>query len=48
MRFSARPERPCGPPNLLYKEYWVYPMGKVPPGHAAGHSPPSGATVMEE
>ena len=27
---------------------WVFPGGKVRPGHAADHSPPSSAAVMEE
>ena len=27
---------------------WVFPGGKVWPGRAADHSPPSGAAVMEE
>jgi len=47
-RFSARPEGPCGPPNLLYNGYPVFPGGKVLPGRAADHSPPSSAAVMEE
>ena len=28
--------------------YWVFPGGKVRPGRAADHSPPSSAAVMEE
>ena len=47
-RFSARPDRPWGPPSLLYNGYWVFPGGKVRPGRAADHSPPSSAVVMEE
>jgi len=47
-RFSARPDRPCGPPSLLYNGYRVFPGGKVRPGRAADHSPPSSAAVMEE
>jgi len=47
-RFSARPDRPWGPPNLLYSGYRVFPLGKVWPGRAADHSPPSSAAVMEE
>jgi len=27
---------------------WVFPGGKMWPGHAADHSPPSSAMVMEE
>ena len=47
-RFSARPDRPWGPPSLLHNGYRVFPGGKVRPGHAADHSLPSSATVMEE
>jgi len=45
---SARPDRPWGPTILLYNGYRVFPGGKVRPGRAADHSPPSSATVMEE
>jgi hypothetical protein len=37
-----------GPPSLLYNGYWVFPRGKVRPGRAADHSPPSSAEVTEE
>ena len=47
-RFSARPDRPWGPPSLLYNRYRVFPGGKVRPGRAADHSLPSSAAVMEE
>ena len=47
-RFSARPDRPWGPPSLLYNGYRVFPGGKMRPGRAADHSPPSSASVMEE
>jgi len=47
-RFSARPDRPWGPPSLLYDGYRVYPEGKSRPGRAADHSPPSSVAVMEE
>ena len=47
-RFSARPDRSWGPPSLPYNEYGVFPGGKVRPGLAADHSPPSSAAVMEE
>ena len=46
--FSARPDRPWGPPRLLYNGYRVIPGGKVRPGRAADHSPPSSAAVIEE
>jgi hypothetical protein len=47
-RFSACPDRLWGPPSLLYNGYRVFPGGKVRPGRAADHSPPSSAAVMEE
>ena len=47
-RFSARPDRPWDPPNLLYNGYRVFPRGKEWPGRAADHSPPSSAAVMED
>jgi len=47
-KFSARPDRPWGPPSLLYNGYRVFPGGKEWPERAADHSPPSSAAVMEE
>jgi hypothetical protein len=47
-RFSTRPDRPWGPPSLLYNEYRVFPGGKVRPGRDADNSPPSSAEVLEE
>jgi hypothetical protein len=47
-RLSARPDGPWGPPSLLYNGYQLFPGGKVRPGRAADHSPPSNAAVMEE
>jgi len=35
----SRPDRACGPPNLLYNGYRVFPAGKVRPGRPADHSP---------
>jgi len=46
--FSAHPDRPWGPPSLLYNGYQVFAGGKVRPGHAADHLPASSAMVMEE
>ena len=40
-KFSARPDRPWGPPSLLYNRYRVFPEGKVRPERAADHSSPS-------
>ena len=42
------PDRPWGPPSLLYNGYRVFPEGKVRPGRAADHSPPSSGAVKEE
>ena len=47
-RFSAHPDRPWGPLSLLHNGYRVFPRGKVRLAHAADHSPPSIAAVMEE
>ena len=42
-----RPVRPVlGPTQPPIQ--WVFPGGKVRPGRAADHSPPSNAAVMEE
>jgi hypothetical protein len=38
--FRACPDRPWGPPSLLYNGYRVFPRGKLRPGRAADHSPP--------
>jgi hypothetical protein len=46
--FRTRPDRPWGLPSLLYNGYRVFPGGKVRPGSAADHSPPSSTVVMEE
>ena len=41
-----RPSRPAlGPTQPPVK--WVFPGGKLGPGRAADHSPPSSASVME-
>ena len=41
------PDRPGGPPNLLYKGYRVFPGGKERPGRKADPSNPSSAVVMK-
>ena len=46
--FRTCPDRPWGPPSLLYNGYRVFPGGKVRPGRAADHSPPSSAVIMEQ
>ena len=44
-----RPSRSAlGPPSLLYNWNRVFPGGKMRPGRAADHSPPSSAAIMEE
>ena len=39
-RFSARPDRPWGPPSLLYNGYRVFSGGKVRPGVLLTTLPP--------
>ena len=46
--FSGRPDRSWGPPSLLYNGYRVFLGGRMRPGRAADHSPPSSAEVLEE
>ena len=41
------PDRPWGPPSLLYNGYRVFSGGKERPRHAADPSPPSSAVVMK-
>jgi hypothetical protein len=41
--FRTCPDRPWGPPSLLYNGYRVFPGGKVRPGRDAEPSPPSSA-----
>ena len=43
--FRTCPDRPWGPPSLLYNGYWVFPGGKVRPGHDADPSPPTSTEV---
>ena len=40
-----RPDRPWGPPNLLYNGYQFFPGGRKRPGRDANPSPPSSAEV---
>jgi hypothetical protein len=44
--FRTCPDRPWGPPSLLYIEYRVFPRGKERPGRDAD-SPHSSAVVMK-
>ena len=43
--FRTSPDRPWGPPSLLYNGYRVFPGGKVRPGRDADPSPSSSAEV---
>ena len=45
--FRACPDRPWGPPTLLYKGYRVFPVGKERPGRDSDPSPPSSAVVKK-
>ena len=43
--FRTCPDRPWGPPSLLYNGYRVFPGGKVLPGRDDDPLPPSSAEV---
>jgi hypothetical protein len=45
--FRTYPDRPWGPPSLLYNGYRVFTGGKERPGRDADPSPPSSAMVMK-
>jgi len=45
--FRTCPDRPWGPPSLLYDGYRVFPRGKEGLGHDADPSPPSSAVVKK-
>jgi len=45
--FRACPDRPWGPPNLLYNGYRVFPGGKERPERNADPSQPSSAVVKK-
>ena len=46
--FRTCPDRPWGPPSLLYNGYRVFPGGKERPGRDADPSPPSSTVVKKE
>ena len=46
--FHTCPDRPWGPPSLLYKGYQVFPGGKELPGRDADLSPPMGRTACTD
>ena len=45
--FRTCPDRPWGPPSLLYNGYRVFPRSKKRPGRDADPSPPSSAVGHE-
>jgi hypothetical protein len=45
--FRTCPDRPWGPPSLLYNGYQVFPGGKERPGRDADPSPPPSAVGHE-
>ena len=45
--FRTCPDRPWGPPSLLYNGYRVFPGGKKRLGRDSDLSPPSSAVVMK-
>ena len=45
--FCTRPDRPWGPPSLLYNGYRVSLLGVKRPGRGIDHPPPSSAKVQE-
>jgi hypothetical protein len=45
--FCTCPDRPWGPPSLLYYGYWVFPQGKEWLGRDSDPSPPSSALAMK-
>jgi hypothetical protein len=45
--FRTCPDRPWGPPSLLYNGYQFFPGGKERPGRDADPSPPSSAVGHE-
>jgi hypothetical protein len=46
--FRTCPDRPWGPPSLLYNGYRVFPGGKERSGRDADPSPRSNAVVKKE
>jgi hypothetical protein len=46
--FRTCPDRPWGPPRILYDGYWVFPWGKERPGRDVHHLSPSSVEALEE
>ena len=45
--FRTRPDRPRGPPSVVYSGYWVFFAGAKRPGRGVNHLSPSSAEVKE-
>jgi len=45
--FRTCPDRPWGPPSLLYNKYRIFPRGKERPARDAGHLTPSSVVVRK-
>ena len=45
--FRTRPDRPCGPPSLLYAGFWISFSGVKRPGRGVKLPPSSSAEVKE-
>jgi hypothetical protein len=45
--FRTSPDRPWGPPSVLYNGYWIFPGSKERPGRDADPSPHSSAVGHE-
>jgi len=46
--FRTRPDRPWGPPSLLYNGYRVFPGGKERPGRGVDHPPDLAPRLKKE
>jgi len=46
--FRTCPDRPWGPPSLVYNGYRIFPGGKERPGRDADPATPSSAVIMKE
>jgi len=46
--FRTRPDRPSGPPSLLYNGYRVFPEDKERPGRETHPSNPPSAMIKKE
>jgi hypothetical protein len=46
--FRTRPDRPWGPPSLLYNGYRDFPGGKLRPGSGVDHPPHLASMLKKE